>query len=327
MKEKDIKYSCLVDTNYALALYLLYMPEDAINKTLFFVGNAVPQLVTSKLKFVVWLDSKSYNGKIEIFKHRIEALLKWRCRHNTIFYAQDHLAFSSHIIGSNEYVLLEDAPNIFTAYKDISFMRPRPDKSLYEKIVRWILFGRIRRNILGTNSLCKKIIYTSLNDEKSELLLGKLSERVELKKLWNNASEAKKNIILNVYSLNTILNRVSDKKVIIFSQPLMSDCGLTEEEIIKIYKPYIEKYASRGVVVKPHPRDKFDYKRKFNVDVLNTPAPMQLLSAMGLSFQVAITVCSSAVSSMSKETEIIWLGTEINPKIQAVYGQVKCPVI
>jgi len=70
----------------------------------------------------------------------------------------------------------------------------------------------------------------------------------------------------------------------------------------------------------------FRYKKHFpQVMILDCKAPMQLLSAMGMNFKRAITVCSSAVSSMSDDTEIIWIGAKVNDKVLSVYGDLKCP--
>ena len=69
-----------------------------------------------------------------------------------------------------------------------------------------------------------------------------------------------------------------------------------------------------------------DYKKYFpGITTLQTKAPQQLLSAMGIKFNIAITVCSSAVSSMDKDCKIVWIGAEIDDRIVKAYGHVKSP--
>lgn len=327
--KKPVKYTCVVDTTYTLSLYLLLQSEQAIKDTVFFVGNAIPENISQMLPNVIRIknDTDSYNTRLKILKHRVEALFKWRFRHRTTMYAQDHLVFSSHIIGSNNYILLEDAPRIYTNYKTISFMMPIFPCTLKLKFYSWLYWGRIGRRRLGTNKQCVNRIVSTKEDAGSDILIGKNCTYVNLQELWRESSEKKKNYIKEMFGVsNEIMGLPKRFSVILFSQPLMEDCKLTEQEMKEIYSPYINKYSSQGVVIKPHPRDKFDYKSNYpNVGILNCKAPMQLLNAIGVEFKTAITVCSSAVTSMPEDSEIIWIGPHVNIKIYNVYGDLKCP--
>lgn len=50
-----------------------------------------------------------------------------------------------------------------------------------------------------------------------------------------------------------------------------------------------------------------------------------LLFEVGLDFDRVITICSSSVSDMSANVELIWIGTEANDKIVKVYGHPNPP--
>lgn len=326
---EEIKYICVVDTVYSLSLYLLYQPFEAYDKTLFFVGNVIPENISSKFKHVFRIDYKTENfySKINLICLQLK-IRKYRdiIRHSTI-YAQDHIAFSGWVIGTNDYVLLEDAPNIFTIYKTISFMNPAPLNSFKARLDNKVFKKLFLEHSLGRNQQCKSIIYTSPTDSDSELLTDKEAIYVDLKKIWNESDREKKRFIHSLFDIDEdIFNTYKNNNIIIFSQPLSHDCKLSDEEICDIYSPYIEKYKNDGIIIKPHPRDTFNYSKIYpNITIMNTKAPMQILSAMGLSFKKAITVCSSAISSMDSDCEIIWIGTSANPKILAVYGDIKCP--
>lgn len=326
--DKSVKYTCVVDTTYTLALYILLQSDEAIKSTAFFVGNAIPQTVSSLLPNVIRIDNS--NGKytrIGRLKHRIEAIFRWRFRNNTIMYAQDHLAFSAHIIGRNNYILLEDAPRIYTNYKTIKFMTPKESRNFFINFIDYVQLGPIRKMKLGTNNKCVDRIVTSEKDLDSVLLKGKKYTLVNLSLMWKNASSEKQNLIKKMFGITDAIMVLPQKcSTIVFSQPLMEDCKLTEQEMLNLYDTYIREYLKLGIVIKPHPRDKFNYKKFYpDVEILNCKAPMQLLSAMGVDFKTAITVCSSAVSSMSEDAEIIWIGTHVNSKIYHVYGDIKCP--
>ena len=323
------KYTCVVDTTYTLSLYLLMQSDEVIKDTVFFVGSAIPESVSSMLPAVIRMDNRkgTYNTALKLLKSRIEAKIKWRFRHKTLMYAQDHLAYSAHIIDKNKYILLEDAPRIYTNYKTINFMKPIVPMSLKSKITSWLYWGGIGRKRLGTNKQCIDRIVTTVEDLNSDLILNKKFTYVNLKELWNSSSSKKKSYIMKMFDVtDEILELPKKCSVILFSQPFLTDCKMSEQEISEIYRPYIERDIDTGIVIKPHPRDRYDYKKHFpGVEILNSKAPMQLLSAMGVEFKKAITVCSSAVSALPDNTEIVWIGAKINPKILKVYGDLKCP--
>lgn len=324
----EIKYSCVVDTTYSLALYLLMQSEEAIRQTAFFIGNAIPQNAVSLLPNVIKIDNRKENYlKWKKLKHRINALIRWRFRNKTIMYAQDHLRYSAHIIGRNKYILLEDAPNIYLMYETIRFMKPIAPTSFFSKTKDYLLFGPIGRKRLGTNKQCIDRLVTSTSNIESELLKNGKYTLVSLNDLWENSTDTKKKYIMDMFEISSDMFEIVKKSdVVIFTQPLMSDCNLTEQEMADIYKPYIEKFCNDGIVIKPHPRDNFNYHKWFpETYIMKCKAPMQLLSAIGMNFKVAITVCSSAVSSMPQETKIIWIGTSVNEKIHQVYGNLQCP--
>lgn len=329
MKQKP-KFSCVVDTTYSLSLYLLYVSEEDIRRTAFFVGNTIPKTVSDKLPFVVRIntDPNRYACRKKILlRRRIEALVKWRFRIKTFMYAQDHLVYSPQIIGRSHYFLLEDAPNVYTNYKTLPFFISVYPKTLKERIKTYVFYGPIGIRRLGTNKQCVDRLVTSPTDLDSDLLKGKKYTLVDMRQLWEQSSKTKQEYILSLFGIGkTMLDIAKACHVIIFTQPLVEDCGLTEQEMMDIYKPYIEKYADEGVIIKPHPRDKFDYAKNFpQTAILDCMAPMQLLNAMGMDFKTAVTVCSSAVTAMSDDTRIIWMGAAVNKKILRFYGDLKNP--
>ena len=74
-------------------------------------------------------------------------------------------------------------------------------------------------------------------------------------------------------------------------------------------------------MIKPHPRDKFDFDKYFpTIPVLRTYIPMQLLNFMGVMPHIAVTVNSTAISSLPNNVEKIMIGTKVNKKIFDRYG-------
>ena len=110
---------------------------------------------------------------------------------------------------------------------------------------------------------------------------------------------------------------------LLLTQPLMIDCECTPEDMLEIYGLVVKDYVASGLCIKPHPRDEFPYEECFaGVKVMRTKIPLQILVYMGYSPLRAITINSSAVSEFEKtKTQIIYLGTDIHPKIHEKWGK------
>lgn len=307
-------------TPYALLLYLLYTDEDKLENTNYFVGHGLYDCILPNMikipEVLPYTVPSLIKARIKFLKYR------WKL-HNSNIYAQDHLTFSAPLIDNLKYTILEDCPNFF------SVLMERMDKSAFKPCLGnyWLNFkvGRIYNRYWGFNPWCINRLVTTDSDVKTFEKLGLPCKQVNLNALWKIASPSKRNFIENVFSLHDEA-KIKQKSVVIFSQPLIGDAHLSPGEFMSLYKPYIEKYGVGNIVVKLHPRDDFDYNKYFpGITTLKTKAPQQLLSAMGIKFKTAITVCSSAVSSMDEDCEIVWIGAEVDDRIVKAYGHVKSP--
>lgn len=313
-----MKYTFIGDATYALMLYLLYATDEMIKDTVYFVGdNCGACNIPNK---IIMPRINPYTEK-ELIKYRINCLKYRRQLLKSEIYAQDHVFFAAPLIDNIPYNVLEDCPNFFNIREErheIKF-RPTPSSLFYN----WKV-GRIYMRYAGHNPWCKKRIITSDVDkvlfEKQQLSY----EQINLNELWTNASEFKKKYIIDAFSLPSTSHIYKD--VVLFSQPLMHDASFTESEVINLFRLYIDKYGADNILVKVHPRDKFDYEKAFpGITSLRTKAPQQLLDIMGVKFKTAITVCSSAVSTLDKNCDIIWIGAEVDSRIVKAYGKIKNP--
>lgn len=319
MQNKQDKYTCIIDATYALMLYMLYATDNMLQNTTYFVGS---NCKTCNLpNMIVMPPIQPYTNK-ELLKYRIKCLKYRNQLKQSTIYAQDHLYFSAPLIDNIPYIVLEDCPNFF-------IIREERNEITFKPTLRalWYNFkiGRIYNRYAGHNPWCKKRIITSDYDrqlmEKKRLPF----EQVNPKELWNKASSFKKRYIIDTFNLPSI--DAIHKDVVIFSQPLIEDAHFSDKELTDVFNPYVKQFGAENILVKLHPRDKFDYEKAFpGISILRTKAPQQLLDIMGVKFKTAITVCSSAVSSMDKDCNIIWIGAEIDERIVRAYGHVKCPI-
>lgn len=316
-----MKYTFIGDTPYALFLYLLSSSEEMIKDTIYFVGNTLKEIEVPN-KIVMPAIKK--NRDIDFILYRLKCLKYRKELSHSLIYAQDHLFFSAPLIDNLPYVLIEDCPNFFSMFDDTQ-KEIENDLEMREKLFL-LRVGRLYKRHRGYNPYC---ILRLITTELDRAVLVKRNLRymqINIYEYWRNASTKKKDFILNVFDIDKRNNDVSKRDIVLFSQPLVDVCKLTIEEHINIYKPYIMKYGTENIVVKLHPRDNFDYKRYFpGIAILSTKAPQQLLSLLGFNYKIAITCCSSAVSTVGSQCKVIWIGAEVNQKIVDTYGHVKQP--
>ena len=315
-----MRYSFIGDTTYALLLYLLYADENQIQNTTFYIGQ---NLAPCNLQHRVIMPRVYNFSEKGILKYRLKNISHCINVGCSKIYAQDHLPFSSALIGNSKYILLEDCPNFFS---NIDYAYQLDKRITWRSRLSHLLAGRTFTDIKGYNNTCIDRIISS---EADVTCLSKCHLKyihVNLENLWQNSSQEKKNYIMNVFGIQNI-NTESCRPVVFFSQPIINDAHFSQEELVNLLMPYFTKYGTKNILVKLHPRDTFDYKKYFpDVETLYTKAPQQLLSLIGFHFSTAITICSSAVSSVNKDCEVIWIGAECDSRIIKAYGHVVNPI-
>ncbi len=316
------KYTCMVATPYALSLYLIYMPEDALDNTFFCVYDQINADIIAKLPHVRVFNHIANANKKTFWRFRIVALIKYFFIRFTDIYAMDFLDFSPQLIGTSKYTCLEDGTGSFTFAENSEVLSPFALPRNFWGFKRRLQHGSIYGKVMGDNKQCINRLITSPADSKSSLIRGRKYTLVNFEKEWVNSSVLKQNNIENIFSIHKDeIEIVKQHAAVILTQPLGSK--VTEQEKVDIYAPYIMKYKEFGVVIKPHPAETTDYTRYFpDVLVWKTKAPMQLLTAMGVKFRVAVTIFSTAVGTLPDDTEIIWLGTKVNKKLFEDVGPV-----
>ena len=86
---------------------------------------------------------------------------------------------------------------------------------------------------------------------------------------------------------------------VVFTQPLSEDGYISENEKIEIYRKIIEFYEQYGTVdLKVHPRDSTDYTM-LGCIIFGKEWPSELLDLVGVYYDFAIGICTSAIVSSS----------------------------
>ena len=330
---KKEKYSrvCIVDTTYTLFFYCLNYPVEEIKSTFFFVGEGLLKSLREKLPYYHYFKKRKniFHRFLLRLKLRLFSRLYWPFLKNTPICGEDHLTYSSGIIGNKKYTLLEDAPFIASLYFS-SLAHKKNIKQRRFKLKNFLinsLFGPVFLKAFGESAQCKELIFSqkdySPSLERQKIVVNPLYD------LWSNSSIEKKEYILNLFDINEKnITFLSSKSIILFTQPLVTDKVLSEQEQVEMYGKIIRQNPQQDILLKPHPRDHIDYTLYFpDIEIFNKPIPFQLLDLLNIRFKKAITISSSSVLSFSYDIEIEWIGTKIHPKLEAYYGEIKCPEV
>lgn len=329
---KKIKYSriAIVGSVYGLLVYLLYCKEREIDETFFVVDTGIPNDIAGRLNHKIRVSD--FENRYSFLKNHGLDWLFYRiirfyvpANKNAEYYSQDHLPSSPAILGNNCYIHIEDSPkhpSHFLTTPRLRKLEEMRKKKTY--FIRKFLYGATYLWENGSGTQCKGLIMSEFDDayyihDKKKIVMG-------LQEAWKNASENKKNEILAIFGIteNDKLELMK-RPYIVFTNPLYPDY-ISLEDHKCIYRNIINKYPNDKIVIKPHPRDRVDYESLIpGVCVFKKIVPSQLLDLIGVKFNKAITVCSSAVKSFSYPIEIDWYGTGIHHDLEMQMGQTPLP--
>lgn len=329
---KKYKRICAVDAIYPLFLYLLLCKdnEEIENDTFYVFGSHIPESIIKKFKHSYQFKaSKWYTVHWAIYwvvLRFIKFFLLPSLSKGGELYANDHLEWSSILIGYTQYILLEDGPTVCDRYyhgpkkKELEQLRRH---SLYR--LKKLLYGPTLFKRNGHNYYCKSIVmaqpsYVEYVKDKKQIVLSLTTN------LWNSFNELKKKIVLDKFNLTlSEVEALKQFEIILLTRPLWPDT-LSRKEHQTIYKQIISNYDWKRMLVKPHPRDNYSYENDFpGIYVFHKPVPMQLIDMLGCQFKVAISTFSTAVSQFDYPLTIMWYGTEIHPSLVNVHGHVEPP--
>ena len=89
---------------------------------------------------------------------------------------------------------------------------------------------------------------------------------------------------------------------IIFTAPFSEDGYISREEKKRVFGEIADYYSKYGnIVIKKHPRDTSDYNELNNVLMLRGGYPSELYRMMGIRFNFAISMCSSAIETVDAD--------------------------
>lgn len=328
---------CYVGTIYALLLYLLHSNYEEINSTYFLFAYGIPEDICKrfdnykimygkayKLNFLQKvLSNFRYTRWINNFFVRCALFIKMRGSY--LLYVQDHLQYSNAIIGSHDYILIEDSKYIFSrVYSNESYLKIWEKKDKNDYVMWSLLYGKSLYGIFGKNSCCHSVLLSAVDE--CEHLKHKHLITCNLKDAWHNISSRQRNYINYIFDFCKDDFLFFENSDVLFTQCFYPYL-LNKQEHYLLYKKILDDFPNRKVIIKTHPRDTFPYLDYFPDNcVCDKIIPMQLISLNGIKIHNCATVYSSAVNDVECKGDLFWYGTEINIKIFNFAGHVDAPI-
>lgn len=328
-KTTNFDYVCIVGTVYALLLYLISSELEKIKSTYFFFGDGIAQSVRERFEHYSYYSTKKTSGW-EMAKRRFNKI-RLRFFPNQLFpflktskiYAQDHLYFAPLLIQNRSYTLIEDGLNWFSIHmreESLNYQRTIAYQNSLKGKFQSAVLGPLSTHPFGMSGQCKEILLSAPDD--TPFLKNKKVSVCDMSSAWENATVEKREYLLSKFGVTAEdIETIGRKSIILFTQPLFSDNILTQTEHFEVYNKIISEFPAEDIIIKTHPRDKFPYQQYFpSVGLFDKPVPMELLSMAGVRFKKAVTICSTVVYTLPYKLDIIWVGSNVHPKIYDFFG-------
>lgn len=325
---KKITRVCAPANQHMLLQYLLISSEKDLSETFYFLDqDAMGKDVCSKFPDAVVSEYRNQSSVRKILFYVrfffLRYLKYWRYPFlkNAVVFSSDHIFWGWFLTFDRPYHLLEDG---YALYGETLY-NVKDHVSAFRYLVQKIIFHPYPAGSWGQNPRCSMIHLSGTLPERSPLLKNTIST-CSFRDLWNQASDEKKKLIMNIFDISQDdISFFDGAEALILTQPFSEDGFMSETEKIRVYRSLIEKYQLKNVVFKPHPRESTDYSKYFpEARCFQKKCPIELLALFDLNFHTVATLFSSAVMIFRNEGfHVIWAGTELFEREIDEYKNIK----
>ena len=252
---------------YCFMFYLFLSTEEQIKDTVYFFTKDIPEEIRKHMPHRYFLDLRKL-----YFRNRFVAALLVpairKIKYPELFRSEIFgLDFNWWLLRGLKMGYVEDCPNVLDIWEKSSlyarYMSFEKAPSFKRMIARFF-FGDYYCHPVGTSRLVTAVYTSSPYDKPYHK--GKEKIVMRLEEAWNSFPESKKELILRIFNIDEeCMDRFRSCKVILLTQPYAVDGHMTEEEQMNVYRKIVSHYGEDNVVIKPHPRDKCDYKSFFRM--------------------------------------------------------------
>ncbi len=272
MKRNRYKGICVMDSVYTFFLFVLINIKDYKEFFYIFWVN-MPVSISDKMPYKLLLhdpfvpisDPHNY-----ISNWRYKLRFYWIMTKFRLWglpaCGQDHLPFSRYILNYTN--------KTFEEYEDGLENYHHKEEIIYDKFRKRICAADVEPRF-GTSKKVRRIYLTDSAVPFSNQNYMK-AQYVDIKKEWDGLSEEEKGEIMKIFCMSNV-NIAENIDTIVLTRPYSEDRICTEDEKINKLKKIIEGKNINNVVIKPHYRERTDYKIEFpEINVIDRNFPVEL---------------------------------------------------
>lgn len=246
-------------------------------------------------------------------QRQLDKKVVWQHKEGYEYYLYSDICIMGKWLNSYKikYHLIEDGMDTFTmpAFKALNY-KENPLKKI------------IRRRI-GAGFYCfgESLYYKSIevNSRDGLLLKSNKIKVVPKRDLFGNLTKNQKKKLLEIYlsseglrgMIDLLLESSGACKSLLLTQPFAADKMMSYKMQGRLYQDVVRDQVKYDLVIKPHPRDNFDYSAIFPdaVIIKENVVPVEAFDFMeGICFKQAVTVCSTSINGILGCDEKISLG-------------------
>lgn len=315
----DVENVCVCMSHFALLQYMLLQDENSIKKTCFIFSEHIDKKIVKRLPAIQLFYDNGIKRRLNKIKIHLFSRLKYPFLSKAKIFAQDHV-FPIGIIGRNHYALLSDGPRFLTAAQAIDTYQKRDRiRHSFRGFIESLLYGNITLYPMGIGNQCDELFLTEMEDVP--VCHSKKVHVNTIRNLWDSSSISKREFISYVFDVTPDdIELLKSRPLMYMTQAIDIDYELSSDEYVQLLSKIFSHYEQDQLLLKLHPRDKFDYRKFFpKVAVYSKTINMQLLSLYDIRPEKVITIFSSSVESFPDEVQVDWFGIECHPKIKSHY--------
>lgn len=307
--ERKYDAICFVGTVYSLFLYLLIEPVS-YERTFFIFTSGVPEKVRARIPNSCHVDRKRIlsrlAGKRGVFKW---IFWKYGLNSNLPVYGHTHDVYGGSFFlrrAKNPLYVIEDGVDNYT-FEDPSKNSP----------AEWY----------GGTAKARKVFLTGMMPIPK--MIADKAVVVNISEMWKEKTPEKQARISGIFGVKpgTRFSK-AENSLLLVTQPFSEDGHISEAGKIDLFKKIVARLLKPGVrlVVKPHPREKTDYRSVFpEAAFFESSVPVELMGCLGLDCRnlTVATISSGAVKNLffegAKIHEFHEIDPEYHPEIRAAY--------
>lgn len=319
----------LVESIRELLIFLLISNQKEQRKFIFFDNFKSEIIENLNENIEIYPSLKLSNNKIKNIFLKLKYLknirnnpkiLNLKNKKKVEFYGYD-FSLMGIIFSEKKMNLIEDG---FGFYKEVNLFNEKKLSYLkinrnLRRIMNYFLY-KSKKYIYGLDTTIEKVFISS--EFKDMPLPNEIRKKIEvlnLEELWNKKSKEEKEYILKIFGF--VKPDIKNMEILLLTQPLSEDGVLSEKEKIELYRKIAQNYSGEKIYIKPHPREKSDYKNIFNeCIVIDRDFPIELFFLLGINIKRVVTIFSTSIFNKKNIANIDVYGTEVHQKIFRRYG-------